>query len=141
MFKEFKEFALRGNVFDLAVAFILGAAFGKIVTSVVNDLIMPLVGVLLGNMNFSNFFVNLSGTDYKTLADAQAAGAATLNYGLFISTIVDFLIVALVMFIIVKQYNRLKGPVKTPVTIKDCPYCSTAIPINATRCPNCTSQL
>jgi len=141
MFKEFKEFALRGNVFDLAVAFVLGAAFGKIVTSAVNDVIMPVVGLLLGNMNFSNFFLNLSGTKYQTLADAQAAGAPTLNYGLFIATIIDFIIVAFVMYIIVRQYNLLKGPVEIPVTTKDCQYCQTAIPIRATRCPNCTSQL
>jgi large conductance mechanosensitive channel len=142
MLKEFKEFALKGNVFDLAVGIILGAAFGKIVTSFVNDVIMPPIGLLLGGVDFSNLFINLSGTEYTSLAQAQEAGAPTLNYGLFLSTIIDFLIVAFVMFLIVKQYNRLKAPAPVEeATTKDCPYCKTSIPIEATRCPNCTSQL
>ncbi len=142
MLKEFKEFALKGSVFDLAVGIILGGAFGKIVTSFVNDVIMPPIGLLLGGVDFSSLFVNLSATEYKSLADAQAAGAPTLNYGLFISTVIDFLIVAFVMFLIVKQYNRLKGPAPVAeVTTKECPYCLTSIPLKATRCPHCTSQL
>ena len=142
MLKEFKEFATRGNVFDLAVGLILGSAFGKIVTSFVNDLIMPPIGLLLGGVDFSNLFINLSGEEYQSLAEAQAAGAPTLNYGLFISTIIDFLIVAFVMFLIVKQYNKMKRPaVAAEPTTKDCPFCHTSIPIQASRCPNCTSQL
>ena len=142
MLKEFKEFATRGNVFDLAVGLILGSAFGKIVTSFVNDLIMPPIGLLIGGVDFSNLFINLSGEEYQSLAEAQAAGAPTLNYGLFISTIIDFLIVAFVMFLIVKQYNKMKRPaVAAEPTTKDCPFCHTSIPIQASRCPNCTSQL
>ncbi|NPV85293.1 MAG: large conductance mechanosensitive channel protein MscL [Anaerolineae bacterium] len=144
MIKEFKDFALRGNLIDLAVAFILGAAFGKIVTSLVNDILMPPIGLLLGRVDFSNLFINLSGTPYRSLADAQAAGAPTINYGLFINTVIDFIIVAFVMFLIVRAVNRMTQKVaETPAepTTKDCPYCFSAIPLKATRCPNCTSQL
>jgi len=142
MLKEFKEFALKGSVFDLAVGIIIGGAFGKIVTSFVNDVIMPPIGMLLGGVNFSDLFINLSSTEYQSLADAQAAGAPTLNYGVFISTVLDFLIVAFVMFLIVKQYNRLKTPAAPQEpTSKECPFCHTSIPIKATRCPNCTSEL
>jgi len=144
MWKEFKEFILRGNVVDLAVGIIIGAAFGKIVTSFVNDILMPPIGLLLGRVNFANLFINLSGQPYASLADAQAAGAATINYGLFINTVIDFLIVAVVIFLVVRVVNRLRRkPEAAPAapTTKECPYCYTAIPIKATRCPNCTSQL
>lgn len=144
MLKEFKEFALKGNVVDLAIGVIIGTAFGKIVTSLVNDVIMPLVGLLLGKVDFSNLFINLSGVPYDTLAEAKAAGAATLNYGLFLNTVVDFLIISFSIFLAVKQINRFKRKqeeAKAPVVTKECPYCITTIPIRATRCPNCTSVL
>lgn len=142
MFQEFKKFIMRGNVLDLAVAVIIGGAFGSIVTSLVNDVIMPPIGMLLGKINFKDLFINLSGTPYASLAEAQAAGAATINYGNFINTIINFLIVAFVIFLIVRAFNRMKKP-EAPAapTTKDCPYCQTAIPIKATRCPHCTSQL
>jgi len=143
--KEFKEFAVKGNVVDLAIGIIIGTAFGKIVTSLVSDIIMPPIGLLLGKVDFSNLYLNLSGQQYESLKAAQAAGASTINYGLFINVIIDFIIVAFVMFLVVKQMNRLKRqpePV-TPVApnTKECPFCFTNIPIKATRCPNCTSQL
>jgi large conductance mechanosensitive channel len=143
-FKEFREFIARGNVVDLAVGIIIGTAFTGIVNSLVNDVIMPPIGRLLGNINFSDLFINLSDGEYDSLAAAKDAGAATLNYGAFINTLINFLIIALVVFIIIKQINRLKREekVEPPApTTKDCPYCHTAIPIPATRCPNCTSQL
>lgn len=141
MLKEFKEFALKGNMIDLAIAVILGGAFGKIITSLVNDIIMPLIGQLLGKANFSDLFISLNGTKYASLADAQAAGAATFNYGVFINTIIDFLIVAFIIFLIVRQINRMKkAPAPAASTTKECPYCYTQIPIPATRCPNCTSE-
>lgn len=143
MLKEFKEFIMRGNVLDLAIAVIIGGAFGKIVTSFVNDIIMPPIGLLLGNVDFANLFINLSGTPYKSLADAQKAGAPTLNFGIFLNTVIDFLIVALVIFLVVRTANRLQKPKEAPVepTTKDCPFCLSSVPIKATRCPNCTSQL
>ena len=142
MWKEFKDFAVRGSVVDLAVGFVIGAAFNKIVTSLVNDLIMPPIGLLLGKVDFNSLFINLSGQPYASLAEAQEAGAATINYGLFISTVVDFLIVALALFLIIRQVNRLQRQgEEAPPTTKDCPYCFTAIPIKATRCPHCTSEL
>jgi large conductance mechanosensitive channel len=141
MFKEFRDFAMRGNVVDLAVGVIIGAAFGKIVSSLVADILMPPLGLVLGQVDFSNLFINLSGTHYDSIAQAKAAGAATLNYGLFINNIIDFLIVAFAMFIVVRQVNRLTAkPVPTPTT-KPCPYCISTIPLKATRCPNCTSDL
>ncbi|MFY9531496.1 MAG: large conductance mechanosensitive channel protein MscL [Candidatus Acidiferrales bacterium] len=142
MLKEFKEFAMRGNVMDMAIGVILGAAFGKIVTSLVGDVVMPPLGRLLGKVDFSNLFLNISGKPYGSLAEAKAAGAATINYGIFINNVIDFLIVAFVIFLIVRQINRWKkpAPAATPTT-KDCPYCSLAIPIKAVRCPNCTSEL
>ena len=141
-FTDFKAFVMRGNVLDLAVGVMIGGAFGSIVTSLVNDIIMPPIGMLLGRINFKDLFINLSGTDYASLADAQAAGAATINYGNFINTIVNFLIVAFVIFLIVRSFNQMKKP-EAPAapTTRDCPYCLTAIPIKATRCPHCTSQL
>jgi len=142
MFKEFKEFVMRGNVLDLAVGIVIGAAFGKIVTSLVSDIVMPPIGILLGKVDFKNLFIDLSGKHYSTLEAAQKAGAATINYGLFLTTVVDFLIVAFVIFLVVKQANRMKRqPAPAPATSRECPFCRTAIPIQATRCPNCTSQL
>ena len=142
MFKEFKEFAMRGNVVDMAVGIIIGAAFGRIITSLVSDIIMPPIGKGLGQIDFSNLFINLSGKPYDTLAAAKAAGAATINYGVFINTVLDFLIVAFVIFLIVRQINRWNrpAPAAAPAT-KECTYCASSIPIKATRCPNCTSQL
>jgi large conductance mechanosensitive channel len=143
MFAEFKKFILRGNVLDLAIGVIIGAAFGKIVTSVVNDLLMPVVGLGLGKLDFSNFFVSLNGQSYPTLADAKRAGAPTLNYGLFINTLIEFLIIAFVIFLIVKQVNRLfpaPAPAAAPVT-KACPECTSEIPVGARRCPHCTAAL
>ena len=142
MLKEFKEFAMKGNVVDMAEGIIIGAAFGKIITSVVSDILMPPIGVLLGRVDFSNLFFDLSGQSHPSLAAAKAAGAATINYGLFINTVIDFLIVAFVIFLLVKQMNRLKkeAPPAAPST-KDCAYCLSAIPIKATRCPHCTSDL
>jgi large conductance mechanosensitive channel len=142
MLKEFKEFAMRGNVLDMAVGIIIGAAFGKIITSFVGDILMPPVGLLLGNVDFSNLFVNISGKSYETLAAAKAAGAATINFGLFLNAVIDFLIVAFFVFLLVRQVNRLKGPPPAAAAAtKDCPYCYLAIPIRATRCPHCTSEL
>ena len=142
MLKEFKEFAMRGNVLDMAVGIIIGAAFGRIITSLVSDILMPPIGRLLGKVDFSSLFLNISGTSYATLADAKAAGAATINYGIFLNTVLDFLIVALVIFLLVRQINRWNKPAPaTAPTTKDCPYCYSAIPIKATRCSGCTSQL
>lgn len=142
MLKEFKEFAMRGNVMDLAVAVIIGGAFGKIIASLVSDVLMPLIGLLLGGLSFSGLFFSLDGNAYETLEAAQAAGAATLNYGLFIQAIVDFVIVAFVIFLLVRSMNRMKKPEPAAdPTTKECPHCFTTIPIKATRCPNCTSQL
>lgn len=142
MFKEFKEFALKGNVIDLAIGIIIGAAFNKVVQSLVNDMIMPLVGLLIGKMDFSALFVNLSGKQFESLAEAKKAGAATLNYGLFINTLVDFLIMALVVFFMVKQINRLKreAPVAPAPETKDCPFCLSTVPLAAKRCCRCTSM-
>jgi len=144
MFKEFKEFAMRGNVVDMAVGIIMGAAFGGIVTSLVNDILMPPIGLLLGRVDFANLFITLKGAEYTTLAQAKAAGATTLNFGVFINTVINFLIVAFAVFLLVRQVNRLRRPAEaTPAapTTKDCSFCFTAIPIKAVRCPNCTSQL
>jgi len=142
MFKEFRQFIMRGNVLDLAVAVIIGAAFGKIVTSLVNDILMPPLGLALKNVDFANLFIDLSGGHYATLAQAKAAGDATLNYGAFINNVIDFLIVALVIFLVVKAANQMKrAPAAPPPNSKPCPFCQTSIPIGATRCPNCTSNL
>jgi large conductance mechanosensitive channel len=144
MFKEFKEFAMRGNVLDMAIGIIIGAAFGKIITSFVNDVIMPPIGLLLGKVDFSNLFINLSGQTFTSLKEAQAAGASTINYGLFINTVIDFVIVAFVIFLFIRQVNRLKRqpePVPAVPTTKECPFCLSIVPIKATRCPHCTSEL
>jgi large conductance mechanosensitive channel len=148
MIKEFREFAVKGNVVDMAVGIIIGAAFGTIVQSLVNDVIMPPIGLLLGNVDFSSLFIVLrEGTaagPYATPAIAKAAGAVTLNYGLFINTVISFLIVAFAVFIMIRAINRLKreqpAPVAAPTT-KECPFCFTAVPIKAIRCPHCTSEL
>ena len=142
MWQEFKKFISRGNVIDLAIGIIIGGAFGKIVTSFVNDIIMPPIGLVLGKIDFSNLFIDLTGTGYKTLAQAKEAGAPTLNYGIFLSTVIDFLIVAFIIFLIVCQLNKMKKPAPAPApATKTCPYCATEIPLQATRCPHCTSQL
>jgi large conductance mechanosensitive channel len=142
MLKEFKEFALKGNVIDLAIAVIIGAAFGQIISSLVNDIVMPPLGYVMGGVNFNDLFISLNGTTYGSLAEAKAAGAATINYGVFINTVIDFIIVVFVIFLIVRQINRLKKtPAPVALTTKGCPYCFTQIPIPATRCPNCTSEL
>jgi large conductance mechanosensitive channel len=141
MLKEFKEFAMRGNVLDLAVGVIMGGAFGKIISSLVEDVIMPPIGKLLGPVNFSDLFINLSGQSYATIKDAKAASAATINYGLFLNTVISFLIVAFCVFLVVKQINRF-APKPAPVpTTKDCPQCAMPIPLAAKRCGHCTSQL
>ena len=145
MLKDFKAFVMRGNVLDLAVAVILGASFGKIITSLVNDIIMPPLGLLLGKVDFSSLFVSLTGVPYASLADAQAAGAPTLNYGVFIKALVDFLIVALVIFLLIRAVTRAqkgKAPETPPApTTKECPFCCSTISVKATRCPQCTSEL
>jgi large conductance mechanosensitive channel len=142
MFKEFKEFAMRGNVLDMAVGIIIGAAFGRIITSLVADVLMPPIGLLLGKVDFSSLFINLSGAAYPTLAEARTAGASVIAYGAFLNTILDFVIVAFVIFLLIRQVNRLKkpAPAAAPST-KDCPFCLSAVMIKATRCPHCTSQL
>lgn len=142
--KEFKEFAVKGNVIDLAVGIIVGAAFGKIVTSFVNDILMPPIGRLLGGFDFSNLFINLSSAPATSLAEAKAAGLATINYGLFLNTLIDFLIVAAAVFLLVRQINRLKrsSAEEAPVpATKECPYCFNTIPVKAVRCGFCTSEL
>ena len=141
MLKEFRQFAMRGSVIDLAVGVIIGAAFGKIVTSFVSDVLMPPIGLLLGNVDFSSLFIALNGQAYASLAEAQAAGAPTLNYGLFINTVIDFVIVAFAIFLLIRAINRMHRPAPADATTKDCPYCFSAIPVKATRCPQCTSQL
>ncbi len=143
MLQEFKKFALQGNVLDMAIGIIIGAAFGKIVSSLVTDVLMPPIGLLVGKIDFSSLFLNLSGQEYPTLAAAKAAGAPTINYGLFLNNIFDFLIVAFVIFLLVKQINRLKrkeAPAAAPATA-DCPRCLSSVPLKATRCAFCTSDL
>ena len=143
MLKEFKQFALKGNVLDLAVAVIIGAAFGKIISSLVNDIIMPPVGLLLGHVDFSNLFIALNGNHYATLAEAKAAGAPTLNYGLFLNSVIDFTIIAFAVFLMVRQVNRWTQEPEKPAapTSKECPECAMTIPIKAKRCPHCTAVL
>lgn len=137
---EFRDFALRGNMIDMAVGIIIGAAFGRVVSSLVSDVLMPPIGLLTGRSDFSSHFLNLSGKAYATLAEAKAAGAATINYGIFLNAVSDFLIVAFAVFLLIRQINRLKSvPAASPT--KPCPYCCSAIPVPATRCPNCTSAL
>jgi large conductance mechanosensitive channel len=144
MLKEFKEFAMRGNVLDMAVGIIVGAAFGGIVTSFVNDVLMPPIGLLLGRVDFSNLFVTLRGDQFATLAQAKAAGATTLNYGIFLNTVVNLLIVSFAVFLLVRQVNRMRRqpePAPAVPTTKECPYCFSSISIKATRCAHCTTEL
>jgi large conductance mechanosensitive channel len=142
MFKGFREFIMRGNVLDLAVAVIIGAAFGKIVSSLVSDVLMPPLGLVLKNVDFSNLYIDISGGHHDTLAQAKAAGDATINYGVFLNNVIDFLIVAFVIYLIVQSANKMKRePKPADPTTKECPFCHTTIPIAATRCPNCTSNL
>ena len=143
MLKEFNNFIQRGNVIDLTVGVIMGSAFGKIISSLVNDIIMPPIGLLLGKVDFSNLFATLSGDTYKTLQEAETAGAVTINYGVFLNTVIEFLIIAFSLFLIIRQINRIANgkPKPSKPTTKSCPYCFTDIPIKATRCPHCTSKL
>lgn len=145
MLKEFREFAMRGNMMDLAIGVIIGGAFGKIIASLVSDILMPLIGLLLGNVSFVNLFVSLDGNQYATLEDAKTAGASIFAYGNFLQAVVDFLIIALVIFLLIRAMNKMKkeeapAPEAAPTT-KDCPFCAMAVPVNANRCPHCTSQL
>lgn len=144
MFQEFKKFAMRGNVIDLAVGVVIGGAFGKIVASLVADIIMPFVGLVMGGKDFSSLFVSLDGNTYPSLAAAQEAGAATMNYGLFITAIIDFIIIAFAIFMVVRAINKAKKPeepvVEVPAT-KECPYCKSQVALEASRCPHCTSVL
>jgi large conductance mechanosensitive channel len=144
MLKEFRDFAMRGNVLDMAVGIIIGGAFGRIVTSLVNDIIMPPIGLLLGRVDFSTLYLNLTGGHFDSLDQAEAAGAVTINYGVFVNTLIDFLIVAFVIFLLVRQINRLTAkpaPAPAAPATKECPFCLSTIPIKATRCPHCTSQV
>lgn len=147
MLKEFKAFAMRGNVVDMAVGIIIGAAFGAIVKSLVDDVIMPPIGMLMGNVDFSNLYAVLkegaaAAAPYASLADAKKAGAVTINYGVFINSVISFLIVAFAVFMLIRSINRLKqAEAPAPATTKDCPFCASAIPLKATRCPHCTSEL
>jgi large conductance mechanosensitive channel len=145
MLKDFKDFVMRGNVLDLAVAVIIGAAFGKIVSLLVSDILMPPLGFVLGNVDFSNLFINLASTPYQSLAEAKAAGAATLNYGVFLNAVVDFLLVAFVIFLLIRTVARLKRkegvPAPAAPTTRECPYCLSNVPVRATRCAFCTSEL
>ena len=146
MWNEFKKFALKGSMIDLAIGVIIGGAIGKVITSLVNDILMPPIGLLLGRVNFASLYINLSRTKYPTFDAAKAAGAPTINIGLFLGTIIDFLIISIVIFLMVKEMNKLRersernAPVPAPTT-KVCPFCKTEIPIDATRCPHCTSDL
>ncbi len=148
MFKEFKQFAMRGNVVDMAVGIVIGAAFGTIVKSLVDDIIMPPIGLLLGKVDFANLFILLKGGSpagpYASLADARAAGAVTMNYGVFVNVVISFIIVAFVVFLLIRSINRMKRQEEAPPaepTTKECPYCLSTIPIKASRCAHCTSEL
>ena len=142
MWKDFRDFMTKGNLLQLAIAFIMGVAFGALIKSFVNDLIMPIIGKLVGNVDFANLYISLSGQVYESAAAAREAGAAAIYYGAFINTLINFLIIALVAFFLVRAAMRLQKPVEAPApTTKDCPYCKTAIPIEALRCPNCTSEI
>ena len=145
MFKEFKDFAVKGNVMDMAIGVIIGSAFGKIVSSLLSDILMPPIGLLMGKVDFSSLFISLNGQSYPSLAAAKAAGAPTINYGLFLNTALDFVIVAFVIFLVIKQLNKLKKPAPAAApsapTTKPCKYCLSEIPIKATRCAHCTSEI
>jgi len=141
MFKDFKEFVMRGNVMDLAVGIVIGAAFGAVIASFVTDILTPPLGLLLGGVDFTNLFISLSDRQFATLAEAKAAGAPTLNYGVFLNSIVSFLIIAFAIFLLVRQINRARGPAVTAEPTKDCPFCTSKIAVRATRCPFCTSEV
>ena len=141
MLGEFRDFAMRGSMLDMAVGIIVGAAFGRVVSSFVSDILMPPIGLFSGHSDFSNKFINLSGHAYATLAEAKAAGSATINYGVFFTALSDFLIVAFTVFMLVRQVNRLKSEQKASVLMRECPFCVSAVAIKATRCPHCTSPL
>jgi large conductance mechanosensitive channel len=142
MWKEFKEFILRGSVVDLAVAVIMGAAFGKVVTSLVNDIVMPPIGLVLGKVDFSDLYINLSGKEYPSLSAAKAAGAPTINYGLFLNAVINLVIVGAAIFLVVKGINAVhRAKVEAGPAMKECPYCKSSIPAAASRCPQCTSEL
>ncbi len=144
MLKEFKEFAMKGNVLDMAVGIIIGAAFGKIISSLVSDILMPPIGKLMGGLDFSNLFIDLSGGSYATLKAAKDAGAATINFGVFLNALIDFLIVAFAIFLLVRGVNRMRKQQETPPappSTKECPQCLSAIPLKATRCAHCTSEV
>lgn len=141
MFKEFKAFAMKGNILDMAIGIVIGIAFGKIISSFVSDIIMPPIGLVLGKVDFGNLFINLSDKTYPTLAAAKAAGAPTINYGVFFNTVLDFLIVAYVLFLIMKQMNRFNKKEEAVKSTQECPYCISEISIRATRCPHCTADL
>jgi len=142
MLKEFKDFAMKGNVIDMAVGIVIGGAFGKIVSSFVKDVVMPPIGMLTGGMDFTNIFTDLSGKNYATLGEAQEAGAATINWGIFGNTLIDFVIIAFAIFMVVRQMNKLKKqPPPADPTTKDCPECLMSVPIKAKRCGHCTAQI
>jgi large conductance mechanosensitive channel len=143
MLKEFKEFAMKGTVVDMAIGIMIGGAFGKIITSVVGDILMPPLGLILGKVDFSNLFIDLSGKGFASLADAKKAGAATINYGLFVNTVIDFVILAFVLFLLIRQVNKMKAPAPAPAapTTRPCPWCLTEIPLQAKRCGHCTSEV
>lgn len=141
MLKEFREFAMRGNLLDLAIGIVIGTAFGRIISSLVSDVIMPPIGLALGGLDFANLFVTLKGGPFASVAAAKAAGAPTINYGVFINTIIDFVIVAFVVFLLIRQVNRMRQQPEVTPTTKSCPYCVSTIPLKAVRCPNCTSDL
>jgi large conductance mechanosensitive channel len=141
MYKDFKEFVMRGNVFDLAVGIVIGAAFGRIVSSLVNDVLMPPIGLAIRRVDFKELFINLSPGQYQTLAEAKAAGAPTINYGIFLNTILEFIIVAFAIFLMLRAINRMRAKSETVPNTQDCAFCKTSIPLAAIRCPNCTSEL
>jgi large conductance mechanosensitive channel len=141
MIREFREFAMRGNMLDLAIGIVLGAAFGRIITSLVNDMLMPPIGLMLGGLDFASLFIALRGGPYPSVAAAKAAGAPTINYGVFLNTVVDFVLVAAVLFLVVKQVNRMRRHPEATPTTKPCPFCLSTVPLNAVRCPYCTSDL
>jgi large conductance mechanosensitive channel len=142
MLREFREFAIRGNVLDLAIGIVIGAAFGKIVNSLVNDILMPPIGLLIQRVDFKDLFVNLSGTSYATLTEAKTAGAPTLNYGIFLNTVFEFVIVAFAIFLLIRFVNRMRTqPQPPPPNEKECSFCRMSVPLAASRCPHCTSEL
>ena len=141
MLREFKEFAMRGSMLDLAIGIVLGAAFGRIITSLVNDILMPPIGLLLGGLDFSSLFITLRGGPYQSVAAAKAAGAPTINYGIFLNTVIDFVVVAFVLFLVVRQVNQMRRTPEVTPTTKPCPFCVSTIPLGAVRCPQCTSEL